>query len=120
MDENEGMKLKSQSDMALYLWDYFYLREMPTPNEEKPWRRIECATLRIRESEPYLTESYPPALRLKNAKRVRRAVREILKLIPELESIPESWTAEVLAFFEVTSDSIIERLRGADLAQGIH
>ena len=106
--------------MALYLWDYFYLKECPTPNEREPWRKIECATIRIRDSEPYLEESYPPTVRLRNAKRIRRAVREILKRIPDLETIPESWTAEVLAYFEVASEAVIESLRNADLAVGLH
>lgn len=100
----------SASEAALYLWDYFYLSVCPTENESKPWRRIECATIRIRESEQYLTARHPATVRIRNARRIRRAVREIVRCVPELETIPDDWIAVTLAYFEVLSEAIIKEL----------
>lgn len=104
-------RFDNTGEAALYLWDYFYLQVAPTESEEKPWRRIECATFRIRESEPYLADKYPATVRVRNARRVRRATREILRCIPQLETVPELWIASVLAHFEALSDSIISELQ---------
>jgi len=101
------MELRNSSEAALYLWDYFYLSRYPTDNEAKVWRRIECAATRIRESEPYLNEKCPAPVRHKNAKRVRRATREIVRLVEQLESVPEPWVGAAVGSLEGLADSVI-------------
>lgn len=101
---------QTPSDAAHYLWDYFYIRHYPADSERRAWRRIECATIRIRESEQLLGDGYPAAVRVKNAKRVRRAAREIVRLtMDELESLPDMEVARALGIVEGHAQAIIDR-----------
>jgi len=109
------------SQGALYLWDYFYLSNAPAESESRAWRRIECATIRIRESEQLLRDKYPPAVRVKNAKRVRRAVREIVRLSTEaLENLPDREVAVTLGMLEGYSQRIIDTHADEAAAQPLH
>jgi len=100
---------KALFEASLYLWDYFYLSNAPVESERRAWRRIECATIRIRDSEQLLCEDYPPAVRVKNAKRVRRAVREIVRLSSEaLETVPDTKMALTLGMLEGHAQRIID------------
>jgi hypothetical protein len=100
---------RTPSDAAHYLWDYFYIRHYPAESERKAWRRIECATIRIRESEQLLGDKYPPAVRVKNAKRVRRAAREIVRLtMDELDALPDIEVAKALGTVEGYAQGIID------------
>ncbi len=114
------MNFETSCEIALHLWDYFYLSNAPSERDAKPWRRIECATERIRDSESLMCDSYPASIRVKHAKRVRRAVREILRLIPELDTIPSDDVADALAFFAVYSDEIIDMLSEQAKARPLH
>ena len=51
--------LKTRSEVALYVWDYFYCANVPAPGDDKPWRLIENATGRIHETEAYLDARFP-------------------------------------------------------------
>jgi hypothetical protein len=101
------MKFERTSEAALYLWDYFYVSRYPTKGEAKAWRRIECATFRIRESETWLDARHPAPVRYKNARRVRRAVREVKRLVGQLESTVEPWVMEVVLHFESLAESVV-------------
>ena len=114
------MKLTNPGEAALYLWDYFYLSCSPTDNEAKVWRRIECATIRIRESEPYLADRYPAPVRLRNAKRVRRATREIVRLVGQLESVPDLWVGEAVGLLEGLAELAIEASQNGASEQPLH
>lgn len=113
-------KFKTSSEAALYLWDYFYISNYPSEGEERAWSRIECATIRIRESEQLLGPEYPAVVRVKNAKRVRRAAREIVRLIGKLETLPALWIADVLAYFEVLAESVLEALKEEAAERPLH
>ncbi len=102
------MRFKNSGEAALYFWDYFYVTHYPADNEAKVWRRIECATIRIRESEPYLAEKYPAPVRFANGKRIRRAAREIVRLVDKLESVVEPWVGEMVGSLEVLAELVIE------------
>ncbi len=114
------MDFNNPGDAALYLWDYFYLSQYPTDSEVKPWRRIECATQRIRESEQFMTERFPPVVRLRNAKRVRRATREIVRLVGQLETIPDRRTALALGYLEALAENAIDDVKELAAAEPLH
>ena len=62
------MQINDSGEAALYVWDYFYLSRTPPAGEERLWRKIECATLRARESEPYLRAPCSVGERILHAK----------------------------------------------------
>lgn len=119
-DNGRVKNFKSPNDAAFWLWDYFYLHVIPTANEAKPWSRIECATIRIRDSVQYLDAQFPAPVRVRNAKRVRRAVREIVRLVDELESIPEEWVARALGTLEGLADATIASLEDEAKHRPLH
>jgi hypothetical protein len=76
--------------------------------------------MRIRDSEAYLKEKYPAVVRVRNARRIKRAAREILRCVEQLETMPAEWTATVLAYFEVLADKVIADLQNEAAAQPLH
>jgi predicted nicotinamide N-methyase len=100
-------KFRTHDEMALYVWDYFYLARRPREGEARAWRRIECATERLKESVQRLTDRFPPEIRYTHAKRVRRATREIGNKLAQLESIPEPWVIRAVATLEALADRVI-------------
>ena len=103
--------LRTRSNVALYVWDYFYIANVPCRGDEKHWSAIERATCRIRESEPYLDAPTPVDVRLRNARRVRNAARLALRHIKELSEAPESWVTNQLSELEAFTDKLIQELR---------
>lgn len=73
------------------------------------WRRVECAGIRIAESLGFMLGDYSFETRVQAAKRVRRAARECLKLIPNLVGVP-GWTLDASAAFEALADTVLEEL----------
>lgn len=104
------MLLKTRSDVALYLWDYFYVSKAPAPGDEAVWAVIERATCRIRESEASLDTPAPPDVRLRSARRMRNAVRLALRKIETLSVKPEPWVVTGLGELEVFTDGVIQSL----------
>ncbi|MBA3396360.1 MAG: hypothetical protein H0T89_27265 [Deltaproteobacteria bacterium] len=104
------MKLKNRSEVALYVWDYFYCSNFPPRGDEKVWAAIERATCRIRESEPYLDPPTPPDVRIRNARRVRNASRVARRQIERLSIQPERWVIERLAELETLTDKLMQTL----------
>lgn len=111
---------KSPGEAALYLWDYFYLSRVPTENEKRLWRRIECATIRIQESEPYMRDKFPAPVRFANARRVRRAAGEIARRLPQLESILEPWVSDTVEYFSALAQYVIAGTRDQALEGSLH
>ena len=116
---NRPMSSFNLSTLSLQLRDYFFLDHSPRPQDEKRWRRIECAGIRIAETIGYLFADYPDETRLWAAKRIRRAARECLKLIPELRYADE-WTLESAAMFDVVATQVIEELKANPRGPGVH
>lgn len=114
------IRIDRPSDAALWLWDYFCVTRWPTDAEAKVWRRIECATVRIRESEPFLADKYPAPVRLANARRVRRATREIMRVSEQLESVPEPWVGAAIGLLEAVAELTIDAVRDAARDQPLH
>jgi hypothetical protein len=104
---------KTRSDVALDLWDYFYVRHGPKPGDERPWSVIERATCRIIESASYLDPPMPLDVRVRSARRIRSAVRVATKQIELLSVEPPAWVIEGLAAFEVHADHVIRSLSEA-------
>lgn len=111
--------LSSDSERALYIWDYFYLANVPARGDEAAWGKIERATHRIRESEPYLDASkfsqwFRPAPsadeRLRHARRVRNAVRLALRQIALLSTITETWVVDGLRRLDAAATTAIDEL----------
>lgn len=100
-------QLKSRFEVALYVWDYFYLSQRPAPGDEPAWAVIERATCRIRESEIHLEPSTPSDVRLRSARRVRIAVRTALRHIKLLSAEPEPWVLDGLVALESLADAAI-------------
>lgn len=103
-------EFSTHSDAALYLWDYFYISNLPSEAEAKTWRQIEFATDRIRNSISFIESHHSPALRIESAKLVCRAVREILRCIEKLDELPEGWIARVLGRLQGASETVIEEM----------
>jgi hypothetical protein len=104
------MAFKDSHDAACELWHYFYIAHAPSESERAEWRKIECATIRIRESVQYLTASFPAPMQVKHAKRVRRATREIIRRVEKLDRVPELWVAEALGQLEGIAQSVLDAL----------
>jgi hypothetical protein len=100
-------RLKTRFEVALYVWDYFYLSQRPAPGDETAWAVIERATWRIRESELYLDPSKPSDVRLRSARRVRNAVRTAMRHIKLLSVVPDQWVLDGLAALEAHADNAI-------------
>lgn len=100
--------LKSRSDLALYIWDYFYLANVPRACDEAPWAAIERATHRIRESEQYLAPSSAPNERLRHARRVRNAARMALRKIELLTTVTDAWVITGLRELVTIATRVIE------------
>jgi hypothetical protein len=107
------MQRTTRSEVALYVWDYFYVSNVPAPGDEKVWSAIERATCRIRESEIYLDAPIAPDARTRNARRVRDAVRDALRNIERLSVKPEQWVIDRLGELEALSDDLIDTLSAA-------
>ena len=103
-------RLKTRGEVALCVWDYFYISKVPHKGDEKPWSTIERATCRIRESEPFLDPPTPADVRLRNARRVRNAVRVARRQIGQLTAAPEDWVIRGLEELEALSDKLIQEL----------
>jgi hypothetical protein len=106
-------RTKTRADAALEIWDYFYIRNVPAPGDEKAWGVIERATCRIRESEPYLDPPFAPDVRVRSARRIRDAARRALQQIEQLSVVPERWVIDELADLEVVTICMIEALSNA-------
>src|SRR4051812_43173355 len=102
------MRTKTRSDVVLYLWDYFYISNVPNRGDEKAWAAIERATCRIREAEIYVDAPTPPDVRLRNARRMRSALRVASRQIDRLSAKPEQWIFDALAELEAISLHVIE------------
>ncbi len=89
--------------------DYFWLHHGPAKGDEKPWRRLECAGIRIAESAAFLSAERPYDQRLWAAKRIRRAANESAKLLPQLAYV-DAWTLEAADFFREIADAILVEL----------
>jgi hypothetical protein len=100
-------QLKTRSEIALYVWDYFYLSQQPALGDEVAWTVIERATWRILESETCLELSTPSDVRLRSARRVRNAVRAAMRHIKLLSVEPEQWVLDGLAALESLADDAI-------------
>jgi hypothetical protein len=100
-------QLKTRFEVALYVWDYFYLSQRPASGDEAAWAVIERATCRIRESEIYLGPSTPSHVRLRSARRVRNAVRTAMRHIKLLSVEPEQWVLDGLVTLESLADEAI-------------
>jgi hypothetical protein len=119
--QTDNPMLRSPSQAALYLWDYFYIQHYPADSERRAWRRIECAAIRIQESEQLLGDNYPAAVRVKNARRVRRAVREIVRLTTEaLDNLPDQDVAIALGMLEGHAQRIIDKHADEAKARPLH
>ena len=100
-------RFESRSQATLYLWDYFYLTNAPQPGDECVWQTIENAACRIRELEPFLGPPASSDERVRNARRVRRAVRVIVGQLPRLKAEVAPWISEVLRSLETEVSAII-------------
>jgi len=103
-------RFKSRSEAVLYLWDYFYCANVPSPGDEHLWGKIERALCRVRESEPCLEARHPADIRLRDARRVRNAVRLALRNIRKLSSQPEPWVLDELASLETFTSELVDTL----------
>jgi hypothetical protein len=100
---------ESPSMRALHLRDYFWLQYSPAPGDEKAWRKIECAGIRIAETIGFMLGSQPDEDRRRAARRVRRAARECLRLIPTLRAF-DDWTLRAARDFEILADAVLAQL----------
>jgi len=101
------MRAHTRSHLVLYLWDYFYVSHAPRPGDEKAWVAIERATCRIRDAEIYLDKPTPVDVRLRNARRMRNAVRLATRNIERLSAMPERWVIDGLAELEALTTELI-------------
>lgn len=114
------MQSRDRSQVALYVWDYFFISNHPSKRDEKPWSAIERATTRIRESEVHLDPSTPPDLRVRHARRLRSAARAALRNIERLSVQPEQWVIDRLAELAAFSHELIEELSTAARDLAVH
>ena len=101
------MQRDTRSHAVLYLWDYFYISNVPRPGDENVWGAIERATCRIREAEVYIDAPTPADVRLRNARRMRNAIRVVSRNIDRLSAKPERWVIDRLAELEALSEQLI-------------
>jgi hypothetical protein len=106
-------RLKTRFEVALYVWDYFYLSRRPAAGDETAWAVIERATWRIRESESGLEPSTPSDVQLRSARRVRNAVRTAMRHIKLLSLAPEQWVVDGLVELDAHADSVIQTVATA-------
>jgi hypothetical protein len=119
--DNLAMKrFADRNEMVLYLWDYFYCSNTPVPGDEAAWAVIERATCRIRESEISLDAPTPIDVRLRSARRARKAAHLALREIERLSVQPERWVVERLAELVATTDTMIEALSKAARDVTVH
>jgi hypothetical protein len=104
------MQFKTRGEVALYVWDYFFISNGPHEGDEKSWIAIERATCRIRESEPFLDPPSPADVRLRHARRVRNSARVALRHIELLSVAPDGWVLQRLEELEQESDKLVEKL----------
>jgi hypothetical protein len=104
------MRATTRNQVVLDLWDFFYIRNTPGRGEEKTWGAIERATCRIRDAEVYLDEPTPADVRLRNAQRMRSAVRVARRNIDRLAAKPERWIVDRLAELEAVAVQLIRDL----------
>lgn len=114
------MQLKTRSDIVLYVWDYFYIANMPQRGDELAWKRIERATCRIYESDHRLDAPTPPDIRLQAARRVRNAVRLALREIAGLSRAPEAWVVDGLLVLGGLIDEIIQTVSSGAAEVVVH
>lgn len=105
------MDRAKRDHLALYIWDYFYLANVPRPGEARPWASIERATERIRESQIYVDPPFPADVRLRHATRVRNAARAALRGISELSAPPARWVVDGLEELAQSMAALVEELR---------
>ncbi len=105
MDRNE------RDHLALYVWDYFYIANVPRPGDERTWAAVEGATNRIRESQIYLDPPHPADVRVRHARRVRNSARAALRSIAQLSVAPERWVIDGLVALERWTEALTEELR---------
>jgi hypothetical protein len=114
------MRANWRSDVVLYVWDYFYVSKRPEQGDEKAWGVIERATCRIRECEVYLDAPTPADVRIRNARRMRTAVRVALRNIERLSSAPERWVIDRLVDLDRLTTEVIESLRDSAAEVVVH
>jgi hypothetical protein len=112
-------RFKNTSEAALYLWDHFYLANAPRPGDEKPWRLIENATGRIRESHSFLAASRPD-VRLHHARRIVRAAGTCIRQLYRLQQLPDRRIVEALGQLEAEAQLLIDDVEGAASSPRIH
>lgn len=95
-----AMLAKTRSHVVLHLWDYFYVANSPRPGDERVWASVERATGRIREAEIYLDAPTPADVRLRNALRMRAAIRVANRNMDRLSARVERWVIDQLAQLE--------------------
>jgi hypothetical protein len=100
-------RFKNRSEATLYLWDYFYVSNAPQLGDESVWKTIENAACRILELESFLRPSASHDEQLRNARRLRRAVRLIVSQLPRLKAEVAPWISEVLGSLEADVSAII-------------
>jgi hypothetical protein len=103
-------RFTSRNEAALYVWDYFYIANVPAPGDDKVWAVIERAVCRIRSDETELDRQIAVDLRIRAARRFRNSVRVALRQIEQLRVKPDQWVVDELAKFEALADDLIERL----------
>ena len=79
----------------------------PQPGDETVWQTIKNAACRIRELEPFLRPPASHAEQLRNARRLRRAVRLIVVQLPRLKAEVARLISEVLGSLEAEVSAII-------------
>lgn len=104
------MKLETPPEIALYVWDYFFLANVPHEGDDKAWTTIERATQRILESEAYLRAPTPVDIQLRHARRVRNAARVATRNIALLAEPPEPYITDALARLQTFVDDLIAEL----------
>jgi hypothetical protein len=111
------MDRNKRSEIALYLWDYYFISHVPAIGDEQPWAAIERAACRILESEPWLDPPAPAHERLRSARRVRNAVHHIVRQLDKLSTETEDWILESLAALGIAAQAVIDAL--ADSADAV-